>query len=76
MEDWRRSGGYVLAALAGMALGFVAGALMAPAEGRETRRRLAQRGRQLAEDAAEHLEEGKRRLTKAVKGGSRSPEEV
>ncbi len=44
--------------LTGLALGAIAGVLLAPASGAETRRKIAEKARSLREEAEEEFEEG------------------
>jgi gas vesicle protein len=79
MSNGRTNLTYVGAGLLGAALGVAAGLLFAPARGRDTRRRLSyriaeekdalvRRGEMAFEGVAEVLQEGRRKLARAVNG--------
>ena len=79
MRSGRRTGSYVGIGLLGAVAGAVAGILLAPAPGRDTRRKVGQRlamekdslvrkGQLAVEGVTDVLEEGKRILGQAANG--------
>ena len=68
----KTSGKILIAGLAGMAAGAIAGLLMAPRSGRETRRLMRETGGEWGDRLKEGLEDGKRSITEIrEKVGSR-----
>ena len=69
------SGKILTAFAAGALAGVAAGILFAPDKGSETRRKLKEKGRQMADDLKEKFREGKEKMEKMAAGVKEKMEE-